>query len=135
MNFSLYITDQYEVERDPYNIYHSLQWLPGSNRPPQVIGDFFRDHLDPNAAGGHLVSGLSASSSARRDDAEGDVSSRGRSERSVAAVTKRNHTLRLFNIVPELSGSYKCKVSSLIDEDFKQMDMLVYCEYDTKAKK
>ena len=58
-----------------------------------------------------------------------------RSERSVAAVTKRNHTLRLFNIVPELSGSYKCKVSSLIDEDFKQMDMLVYCEYDTKAKK
>ena len=63
------------------------------------------------------------------------MSSRGRSERSVAAVTKRNHTLRLFNIVPELSGSYKCKVSSLIDEDFKQMDMLVYCEYDTKAKK
>ena len=50
-------------------------------------------------------------------------------------MTKRNHTLRLFNIVPELSGSYKCKVSSLIDEDFKQMDMLVYCEYDTKAKK
>ena len=101
-----------------------FQWLPGSNRPPQVIGDFFRDPLDPSAS-------ASASASGQRDaEVDGQLGEgRGRPERSAAAVTKRNHTLRLFNIVPELSGSYKCKVSSFIDEDFKQMDMLVYCEY------
>jgi len=106
-----------------HNDEHSpfFQWLPGSNRPPQVIGDFFRDHLDPSAS-------ASASASGQRDaEVDGQLGEgRGRPERSAAAVTKRNHTLRLFNIVPELSGSYKCKVSSFIDEDFKQMDMLVY---------
>lgn len=82
--------------------------------------------MDPNA-GEHWVL-----ASARRDAEEVDGSKEERLEGSAATatVTKRNHTLRLFNIVPELSGSYKCKVSSFIDEDFKQMDMLVYCEYD-----
>lgn len=103
-----------------HNDEHSpfFQWLPGSNRSPQVIGDFFRDHLDPNAKQ-HLF----PASSTHRD---ADVDARPASVNASAAVTNRNHTLRLFNIVPELSGTYKCKVSSLIDEDFKQMDMLVY---------
>lgn len=103
-----------------HNDEHSpfFQWLPGSNRSPQVIGDFFRDHLDPNAKQ-HLF----PASSTHRD---ADVDARPASANASAAVTNRNHTLRLFNIVPELSGTYKCKVSSLIDEDFKQMDMLVY---------
>ena len=120
--YMAYIRDQSKVERDSYDIDHSLQWLPGSNRSPQVIGDFFRDHLDPNAKQ-HLF----PASSTHRD---ADVDARPASANASTAVTNRNHTLRLFNIVPELSGTYKCKVSSLIDEDFKQMDMLVYCEYN-----
>jgi hypothetical protein len=65
-----------------------------------VIGDFFREHVD--------VSHVS-------------------SEAGDSNYTK-HRAIRLVHIVPELSGSYKCKVSTFVDEDFKQMDMLVYCE-------
>ena len=34
--------------------------------------------------------------------------------------------LRLVKPVPSLSGQYKCKVSSLFDEDFKQKNMIIY---------
>ena len=44
---------------------------------------------------------------------------------------KESHrALMLQNLKPDLSGNYKCRVSGLSDEDFKQKNMIVYCEYD-----
>lgn len=39
---------------------------------------------------------------------------------------KQYRALKIVNPSPELSGSYRCKVSTLIDEDFKQRDLIVY---------
>ncbi len=66
----------------------------------QVIGDFFKDHVDLSHSEEKL---LSAGDNALR-----------------------HSKLKLVNIVPELSGSYKCRVSTFLDEDFKQRDMIIY---------
>eukprot|EP00094_Tigriopus_californicus_P001096 TCALIF_01061-PA protein Name:"Protein of unknown function" AED:0.09 eAED:0.09 QI:0/0.75/0.8/0.8/0.5/0.6/5/925/195 len=39
---------------------------------------------------------------------------------------KQYRALKIINPSSELSGSYRCKVSTLIDEDFKQKDLIVY---------
>ena len=41
---------------------------------------------------------------------------------------KKHRSLRLLNIDPSLSGAYRCKVSTLFDEDFKQKSMIIYGE-------
>ena len=41
---------------------------------------------------------------------------------------KRHRALFLKKPTLELSGSYKCKVSTFIGEDTRQKDMVVYCE-------
>ena len=96
-----------------HNDEHSpfFQWLPGSDHPPQIIGDFFQDHLDATAP--------------IDQDMNTEVEEVGNND-TESGEANQNHRLRLYNIVPELGGSYKCKVSSFIDEDFKQADMLVY---------
>ena len=42
---------------------------------------------------------------------------------------KKHRALKIIRPTTELSGMYKCKVSSLMDEDFMQKKMVVYCEY------
>eukprot|EP00095_Tigriopus_kingsejongensis_P011620 maker-scaffold638_size121162-snap-gene-0.33 protein:Tk11620 transcript:maker-scaffold638_size121162-snap-gene-0.33-mRNA-1 annotation:"PREDICTED: uncharacterized protein LOC664222 isoform X2" len=39
---------------------------------------------------------------------------------------KQYRALKIINPGPQLSGSYRCKVSTLIDEDFKQKQLLVF---------
>ena len=41
---------------------------------------------------------------------------------------EKHKTLKLIDIVPELSGSYMCRVESLDDYDFKEVNMVVYCK-------
>lgn len=37
--------------------------------------------------------------------------------------------MKILNPTTELSGTYRCKVSSFVDEDFMQRRMIVYCKY------
>ena len=41
---------------------------------------------------------------------------------------KRHRALKLINPTTEMSGQYRCKVSSFVDEDFMSKTMVVYCE-------
>ena len=68
-------------------------------RKPQVIDDRFRNHVD-----------LEYTVSEESDEA------------------KMYRALKIMNPIPDLSGSYKCKVSTLLDEDFQQKSMIIYCE-------
>ena len=81
--------------------------LPGEHEPflqwlpgrkPQVIGTKFADHIDLD----FVV------------DEEDEY--------------KAHRALRLINLKPEFSGSYKCKVSTFEDEDFKQNSMVIFCK-------
>lgn len=47
---------------------------------------------------------------------------------------KAHRALRLVNLKPEFSGSYKCKVSTFEDEDFKQNSMVIFCEWTKSAR-
>ncbi len=83
-----------------------LQWIPG-NRPqlnPRPNGDRFRQHLDIDFT---------------IDDDNPD---------SPLMEAKRHRAIKIDRPSPELSGNYKCRVSGLYDEDFKQKDMVVYGE-------
>ena len=42
---------------------------------------------------------------------------------------KRHRALRLAQADHRFSGTYQCKVSSFLDEDFQQKEVLVYSEY------
>ena len=56
---------------------------------------------------------------------------RGRLEQGQDSATPpTHHALRLTNLDPSISGVYKCKVSTLYDEDFQQKEMIVYGEID-----
>ena len=71
-----------------------FQWLPG--RPPQAIGDLFRDRLD-------LTYEVANSDEFRK-----------------------HRAIKILRPTTELSGMYRCKVSSFVDEDFMQKPMVVY---------
>ena len=71
-----------------------FQWLPG--RPPQTIGDIFRDRID-------LTYEVGGSDEFRK-----------------------HRAIKILNPTTELSGIYRCKVSSFVDEDFMQKQMTVY---------
>jgi len=71
-----------------------FQWLPG--RPPQTIGDLFRDRLD-------LTYEVEGSDEFRK-----------------------HRAIKILHPTTELSGMYRCKVSSFVDEDFMQKPMIVY---------
>ena len=42
---------------------------------------------------------------------------------------KRHRALRVAKADHRFSGTYQCKVSSFLDEDFQQKEVLVYSEY------
>ena len=42
---------------------------------------------------------------------------------------KRHRALRVAEADHRFSGTYQCKVSSFLDEDFQQKEVLVYSEY------
>merc|ERR1711953_571994 len=65
-------------------------------RPPQAIGDLFKNRIDLT----HAVEG-------------GDR-------------FRKHRALKILNPTTELSGTYRCKVSSFVDEDFMQRRMIVY---------
>ena len=65
-------------------------------RPPQTIGDLFHDRLDLSY------------------EVEGSDQFR------------RHRAIKILKPTTELSGMYRCKVSSFIDEDFMQKPMIVY---------
>ena len=71
-----------------------FQWLPG--RPPQTIGDLFRDRLD-------LTYEVEGSDEFRK-----------------------HRAIKILHPTTELSGMYRCKVSSFVYEDFMQKPMTVY---------
>ena len=71
-----------------------FQWLPG--RPPQTIGDLFKDRLD-------LTYEVANSDQFRK-----------------------HRAIKILKPTTELSGMYRCKVSSFVDEDFMQKPMIVY---------
>ena len=68
-------------------------------RPPQTIGDLFQDRLD-------LTYEVAGSDEFRK-----------------------HRAIKILKPTTELSGMYRCKVSSFVDEDFMQRRMIVYCEY------
>ena len=41
-----------------------------------------------------------------------------------------HRAVKLTNLTPELSGNYKCRVSGLLDEDFRQKNMIVFGKTD-----
>ena len=41
---------------------------------------------------------------------------------------QKHRALKIMRPTTELSGTYRCKVSSFIDEDFMQKKMIVYCK-------
>ena len=45
-----------------------------------------------------------------------------------AGEYERHRALKILRPTTELSGMYKCKVSSFIDEDFMAARMVVYCK-------
>ena len=67
-------------------------------RPPQTIGDLFRHRLDLK----YEVPG--------------------------SDIYRRHRAIKIMRPTTELSGTYRCKVSSFIDEDFMQKKMTVYCK-------
>ena len=71
-----------------------FQWLPG--RPPQTIGDLFKDRLDLSY-----------------EVADSDQ-------------FRKHRAIKILKPTTELSGMYRCKVSSFVDEDFMQKPMIVY---------
>ena len=42
---------------------------------------------------------------------------------------KKHRALLIKNPLPQFSGTYMCKVSSFVDEDFDQKDLLIYGEF------
>ena len=42
---------------------------------------------------------------------------------------RKHRAIKILNPTTELTGIYKCKVSSFVDEDFMQKPMIVYGEY------
>jgi len=65
-------------------------------RPPQAIGELFKNRIDLS----HAVEG-------------GDK-------------FRKHRALKIWKPTTELSGIYRCKVSSFVDEDFMQRKMIVY---------
>eukprot|EP00095_Tigriopus_kingsejongensis_P006886 maker-scaffold125_size330479-snap-gene-0.13 protein:Tk06886 transcript:maker-scaffold125_size330479-snap-gene-0.13-mRNA-1 annotation:"PREDICTED: uncharacterized protein LOC103514618" len=65
-------------------------------RPPQTVGELFRNRLDLT----YSVQG--------------------------AHKYKKHRALKILHPTTELSGVYKCKVSSFVDEDFMQKKMVIY---------
>ena len=41
----------------------------------------------------------------------------------------KHRALKILRPTTELSGTYRCKVSSFLDEDFRQKTMIIYCKY------
>ena len=86
-----------------------MKWFFGSDpqpfyqwlpgRPPQTIGKKFKNRIDLD----YEVSG--------------------------ADRFQKHRALKIWKPTTELSGTYRCKVSSFVDEDFMQKSMIVYCEY------
>ena len=68
-------------------------------RPPQAIGEIFQDRID-------LTYEVEGSDQFRK-----------------------HRAIKILNPTTELTGIYKCKVSSFVDEDFMQKPMIVYGEY------
>lgn len=48
---------------------------------------------------------------------------------------KTHRAIKILRPTTELSGTYKCKVSSFVDEDFMQKRMVIYCKCSKKAEK
>ena len=69
-------------------------------RPPQAIGEIFQDRID-------LTYEVEGSDQFRK-----------------------HRAIKILNPTTELTGIYKCKVSSFVDEDFMQKPMIVYGEYE-----
>ena len=42
---------------------------------------------------------------------------------------RQHRAIKIWRPTTELSGIYRCKVSSFVDEDFMQRKMIVYCKY------
>ena len=42
---------------------------------------------------------------------------------------QKHRALKIMRPTTELSGTYRCKVSSFLDEDFMQKEMIIYCKY------
>ena len=74
-------------------------------RPPQAIGEIFQDRID-------LTYEVEGSDQFRK-----------------------HRAIKILNPTTELTGIYKCKVSSFVDEDFMQKPMIVYGEYATSNSK
>ena len=72
-------------------------------RPPQTIGELFQHRLDLK----YEVPG--------------------------SDLYRRHRAIKIIRPTTELSGTYRCKVSSFIDEDFMQKKMTVYCKTLLKA--
>ena len=70
-----------------------------TGRPPQTIGDLFRHRLDLK----YEVPG--------------------------SDLYRRHRAIKIMRPTTELSGTYRCKVSSFVDEDFMQKKMTVYCKF------
>ena len=41
---------------------------------------------------------------------------------------QKHRALKIMRPTTELSGTYRCKVSSFLDEDFMQKEMIIYCK-------
>ena len=65
-------------------------------RPPQTIGELFKDRLDLSY-----------------EVADSDQ-------------FRKHRAIKILKPTTELSGMYRCKVSSFVDEDFMQKPMIVY---------
>ena len=86
-----------------------VKWFFGSNpqpfyqwlpgRPPQTIGELFKNRIDLRY----------------------EVPGSGR--------FRKHRALKIWNPTTELSGTYRCKVSSFVDEDFMQKTMVIYCKF------
>ena len=79
-----------------------FQWIPG--RKPQTIGDLFENKLD-------------LTFKAREGTDE---------------WYKEHRSIKIIRPTAELSGTYRCKVSSFVDEDVMQREMLVFGRAKTK---
>ena len=75
------------------------QWVPAMNVGPQVVDKKFKDKVD-------LTYNIEESDQ-----------------------FKKHRALRIVNPDQNYSGAYKCKISSFLDEDFGQKDVLVYGEH------
>ena len=82
------------------NVLLWFQWLPG--RPPQAIGELFEN--------GRLDLSYEV-------DTHGDKTE-----------FKKHRALKIMHPTIELTGTYRCKVSSFVDEDFMQKKMIIYCK-------